>query len=209
MRNRLARRGGAVVALIAALALGGGVAVAASPWEQADLVGQGPDGPVVSPGGAQIHRTANGVTAKVSMATPEPGTYAYPQGPTASGVPGHPEAFSLWVFVFFNPEACDDQCDGPDLTTNPEVVAGAFNAGGHLVGGPDLSIAGRANEENVVFGGPNAESIAEALRLGHTVAGAEIHLAVAPHGALDPHLLPEAIQTPVGNPSFWWLAFFE
>jgi hypothetical protein len=32
---------------------------------------------------------------------------------------------------------------------------------------------------------------------------------VAPHGALDPELLPEQIKTPTGDPSFWWIALFE
>lgn len=41
------------------------------------------------------------------------------------------------------------------------------------------------------------------------VADAEIHLAVAPHGALAPDLLPAQIKTPVGDPSFWWLAIFK
>jgi len=49
------------------------------------------------------------------MPTPEPGSYTYPQGPTASGEPGHPETFSLWVFIFFNPEECHNGCDGSDL----------------------------------------------------------------------------------------------
>jgi hypothetical protein len=56
-----------------------------------------------------------------------------------------------------------------------------------------------------LFGGPNAESLGEALSLGFDLADAEIHLAVAPHGALDPALLPASISTPVGDPSFWWL----
>lgn len=196
-------------AVAVALVISSTAALAGSPWERADIVGQGPAGSVVSPGGAEIHRGANGVTAKVSLPTPEPDTYVYPQGPTASGVPGHPEAFSLWVFVFFNPDACDGGCDGADLTGNTDVVAGAFNAGGHLVGGPDLTISGQVNHQSAVFGGANAESIPEALALGYTIDGAEIHLAVAPHGALDPDLLPQAIKTPVGNAAFWWLAFFE
>jgi hypothetical protein len=195
----------AVVTLLAPA----GVVSAANPWEQADIVGQGPGGPTVAEDGAAIRRTASGVTAKVSMPTPERGSYAYPTGPTASGEPGHPEAFTLWVFVFFNPDACDGACDGADLQTNPAVVAGAFNGGGHLVGGPNLTISGEANRQSATFGGPNAESVTEALELGYRIADAEIHLAVAPHGALDPHLLPEAIKTPVGNPSFWWIALFD
>jgi hypothetical protein len=208
-RTRWLTRSPIVLATCAAVLAFAVSASAASPMEQADIVGQGADGPVVSAGGAEIRRGVNGLTAKVSLATPEPGSYVYPQGPTASGIPGHPEAFSLWVFIFFNPESCDGACDGPDLQANPDVIAGAFNAGGHLVGGPKLTISGKANGQSTVFGGPNAETIAEALDLGFSISGAEIHLAVAPHGALDPVLLPQAIKTPVGNPTFWWLAFFE
>ena len=34
-------------------------------------------------------------------------------------------------------------------------------------------------------------------------------LAVAPHGLLVPELMPQQINTPVGNPSFWWLALLH
>lgn len=183
-------------------------AAAAGPWETADVVGQGPAGPVVAIDGAAILRTAKGVTASVSMPTPAPDSYTYPTGPTGSGIAGHPEAFSLWVFIFFNPEECDGPCDSPDLFTNPDVVAGGFNGGGHVEGGPNLTLSGHVNHNSRLFGGPNAESLAEALSLGFDLADAEIHLAVAPHGALDPALLPASISTPVGSAPFWWLAFF-
>jgi hypothetical protein len=193
----------------AALLLSGTLTASASPWETEDVFGQGMDGPTVAVDGAALNRTANGVTATLSMPTPEPGSYEYPEGANASGVPGHPEAFSLWVFIFFNPQACDGDCDGADLQTNPDVVAGAFNAGGHLVGGPDFTITGHVNPSSTVFGGPNAETLGQALSMGYDIADAEIHLALAPHGALDPELLPESISTPVGNPSFWWLGLFK
>ena len=38
--------------------------------------------------------------------------------------------------------------------------------------------------------------------------GAEIHVAIAPHGVLIPELMPGQISTPIGNPSFWWVARF-
>lgn len=204
-------RRGVAASLIAAVALLTSIAVAnaANRWEQEDVVGQGPNGPTVAVDGAAILRTTNGVTASLSMPTPVPGSYTYPVGPTGSGVAGHPEVFSLWVFIFFNPEACEGDCDGPDLQTNPGVVAGAFNAGGHVVGGPALTLTGHVNHRSTVFGGPMAESLGTAVDLGYDLAAAEIHLAVAPHGALDPDLLPASISTPVGNPSFWWLAFFK
>ena len=181
---------------------------AAGPWETADVVGQGPGGAVVAPGGAAVLRTANGLSVQLSMPTPAPGSYVYPTGPTGSGIAGHPEAFSLWVFIFFNPEACIGPCDGPDLMTNPAVVAGAFNGGGHVEGGLNLTLAGHVNHRSTLFGGPNAESLGMALSQGFDLADAEIHLAVAPHGAVDPALLPGSLSTPAGDPSLWWLAFF-
>jgi hypothetical protein len=185
-------------------------AAADNPSETADIFGQGPGGPVVAVDGAKIHRTATGVTASVTMATPTPGSYTVPSTPTSSGVEGSPAAFSLWVFIFFNPEACVGPCDGTDLmrdnNTLPRVIAGGYNAGGHLVSGPNLTISGRVNQASATFGGPNAESIAQALDMGYDIATAEIHLAVAPHGQLDPALLPAQISTPAGTPANWWLA---
>jgi hypothetical protein len=187
-------------------------AVAANP-ETADVFGQGPGGPVVAEDGAKIRRTAKGVTASVTMPTPEPGSYNVPPaGPTStsSGVHGSPAAFSLWVFIFFNPEACVGPCDGTDLmrdnTVGNRVIAGGYNAGGHLASGPHLTISGRVNEASRTFGGPNAESIAQGLGMGHDIATAEIHLAVAPHGRLNPALLPGQISTPAGTSLDWWLA---
>ena len=197
-----------IVVAVFALVVSAVSAAAANPTERVDIVGQGPGGDIVAENGAEIRRGIGGITAKVSLPTPEPGSYAYPQGATASGVEGHPETFSLWVFIFFNPEACDGACDGADLQTNPDVIAGAFNGGGHVVGGPNLTISGRVNQQSTLFGGPNAETISQALDLGYTIDDAEVHLAVAPHGALDPELLPEAITTPVGDPSYWWIALY-
>jgi hypothetical protein len=192
----------------ATLALSAGTASGTS-WETADVVGQGLGGPTVALAEAAILRTPNGVAASLTMPTPEPGSYTYPVGPTGSGVAGHPEAYSLWVFVFFNPEACATALCGPaDLMQDPDVVAGAFNAGGHLAGGPTLSLAGFVNRGSATFGGPNAETLGTALDMGFDLADADIHVAVAPHGGLDPDLLPGSISTPVGNPSHWWISIF-
>jgi len=186
-------------------------AVAAGNWETADVIGQGFAGPVVAPGGAAIQRTPNGVAASLTMATPAPGTYTYFDGPTGNADPGHPEAFSLWVFIFYNPEACTVPfaCGPGDLMNKLDVVAGAHNAGGHLVSSPDLHLSGYVNKSSFTFGGGNAETIGQAVSMGYDLASAEIHLAVAPHGSLDPTLLPEAISTPNGMPPHWWLAFFD
>jgi hypothetical protein len=193
----------------ASLVLSATAASAASGWETADVVGQGLAGPVVASGGAAVLRTPNGVAASLTMATPEPGSYTYPTGPTGSGVAGHPEAFSLWVFIFYNPEECAGAICGPgDLMNDPDVIAGAYNAGGHLEGGANLNLQGFVNKDSFTFGGPNAETLGQALSMGYHLADADIHLAVAPHGGLDPALLPGSISTPVGTPASWWLAIF-
>lgn len=203
----------ATVIVAAALVASTAATAGASPWETEDIFGQGLAGPTVAVDGAKINRGAKGISASVTMPTPEPGTYMYPTGPTSSGVEGHPEAFSLWVFLFFNPEECavPNFCGPADLRENPEVVAGAFNAGGHLAAGPTLTISGRVTAKSSSFGNDLglAETIEEALALGYSIADAEVHIAVAPHGALAPELLPAQIKTPAGNPSFWWLAIFD
>jgi hypothetical protein len=200
----------ATLVAAASLILSATSASAASGWETADVVGQGLAGPVVAQGGAGVLRTPNGVAASLTMTTPEPGSYTYPMGATGSGVAGHPEAFSLWVFVFYNPDECAGAiCAPPDLMNDPDVIAGAYNAGGHLEGGPNLKLEGFVNKDSFTFGGPNAETLGQALSMGFDLADAEIHLAVAPHGALDPALLPGSISTPVGTPASWWLAIFQ
>jgi hypothetical protein len=183
--------------------------VAGGTWETANVVGQGLAGPTVAANGAAILRSPNSVTAQLVMGTPEPGSYNYPVGPTGSGVAGFPEVYSLWVFVFFNPEECNSSICGPgDLMNDPDVIAGAFNAGGHVAGGAKLTLGGAVGRGSATFGGPNAETLDQALAMGYDLADADIHLAVAPHGALDPALLPGSISTPVGTPAFWWISIF-
>ena len=211
MRKRILATLVAVASLVATAT----AASAAGNWETADVVGQGLAGPVVAADGAAIRRTPNGIAASLTMSTPEPGSYIYPQGGTSSGVAGHPEAFSFWVFVFYNPEECAGTiCLPSDLMNDHDVIAGAYNAGGHLEGGANLNLQGFVNKSSFTFGEPNAlgefnaETLGEALSMGYDLADAEIHVAVAPHGALDPDLLPGSISTPAGTPPLWWLAIF-
>jgi hypothetical protein len=167
-----------------------------------DVRGQGSGGPVVAEEGAMLQRSDNGLSAKLTMPTPEPGTYNYPPAQTVpfpfpAAVPGHPEAYSLWVFVFNYPALCSQPCDSNDLGVTG-ARGGAFNAAGHVVGGSTLQLAGHVSTNSTPFGGSK-------LLEPRT---AEVHLAVAPHGALDPTLLPDQITKPIGNPSFWWSAIF-
>lgn len=159
--------------------------------ETEDVFGQGLDGPVVAEDGATLRRTRNGITSTISMPTPEPGEYVYPDpSPTATDEEGPPEAFTLWVFVF------DDELGG----FGDHPWSSAFLGGGHIVDGPNLTLSGHISRETEPFAGFALEN----------PQAVEVHLAVAPHGALDPELLPEQIKTPAGpGPDVWWLALFE
>jgi hypothetical protein len=165
-----------------------------------DVVGQSSGGPVVSEDGATVIRTKNGVSASLKMPTPLPGSYTYPlTGPFQPEVfVGHPEVFTGWIFIFNNPTACSDGiCDSNDLGPTP-ARGGAYNFGGHVVGGSTLNLTGHVSVGDAPFGGVPLDN----------PSGAEIHLAVAPHGMLQPDFLPAQITTPIGDPSLWWLAIF-
>lgn len=179
--------------------------------QSADVVGQSPAGDVVSIDGASLIRTKNGITASLSMPTPMSGSYNYPPAnpfQTVTPVPGTPEVFTGWLFFFNNPENCavPNQCIPPapgapapnDFT---EGRGGVYSFAGHAISGSgSLNLVGHISVGDAQFGGPFALD---------NPTGAEIHLAVAPHGVLVPELMPQQINTPVGNPSFWWLALLQ
>ena len=196
----------AAALLVVAAVLGGisaSVAAGASGVtnESADVFGQGPGGPVVSDDGATLQRSDNGISVKLTMPTPEPGTYMYPPGNAflPAAVRGHPEVFTLWVFVFNYPQLCSAPCDADDIGPATPARGGVYNAAGHVVGGSNLTLAGHVTADSTPFA-------ASPLLEPRTAA---IHLAVAPHGALDPALLPDQLTKPIGSPPFWWLALFE
>jgi hypothetical protein len=166
-----------------------------------DVIGQGVSGPVYATDSAWLMRSDTGVTAKMSIPTPEPGSYNYPPGNVFQpngAVPGHPEAFSFWAFVFNHPELCSGPCDFDDLGPTP-AQGGVYNVGGHIEGGSTLTLSGRIEVGETPFGGM-------ALSQPRT---AFVHLAIAPHGQLDPALLPTQITKPIGSPDYWWVALFE
>ena len=104
--------------------------------------------------------------------------------------PGHPETFSLWVFVF------DDEL-GP-FADNPWTSV--FVGADHVVGGPTLTLSGHISTSTEPFAGFDLENPQDVA----------VHLAVAPHGALDPELMPEQITTPTHpGPAIWWVALFD
>ena len=181
--------------------------------QTADVVGQSPAGDVVSPDGASLIRTKNGITASINMPTPMSGSYEYPPAnpfQTVAPVPGVPEVFTGWLFFFNEPENCavPNACIPPPGGPNPptpndfeEGKGGVYNFAGHAISGRgSLNMVGHISVGETQFGGPFALD---------NPTGAEIHLAVAPHGLLIPELMPQQINTPVGNPSFWWLALLH
>ena len=167
--------------------------------ETVDVIGQGALGPVVSAGGAKIIRSSNGITARLKMPTPVTGSYMYPDGNAFQPevYQGFPEVFSGWMFIFNEPEHCDGPCDGGDLS-NPAARGGAYNFAGHVVGGPKLNFAGHVAVGATPFMGFPLDN----------PAGAEVHLAIAPHGELQPDYMPTQIKFPIGTPAHWWLALF-
>lgn len=144
---------------------------------------------------ASLRRTANGVQPTIKMPTPESGTYAYPDTDEFATVsePGHPEGFTLWVFVF-DPDADPAVVGGQEMPWT-----GAFLGAGHLVGGDTLTLRGNVSTRTDPFVGNELENPQEAA----------VHLAVAPHGAVDRDIMPEQIQTPGGGPHHWWVAVFD
>jgi hypothetical protein len=192
----------AVLLLVSSQSFGQGVQKAT-----ADIVGQRPAGPVVAEGGATLLRTPRGITVSMTMPTPMPGSYAYPPDPSPwqpAPVPGFPEVFTGWAFVFNDPGTCaSSPCAGPTLVS-AEGRIGVYNFAGHVVGGRTLNLVGHISIGEPVFGHPNPDANNPLDNPG----GAEVHLAIAPHGALLPDFLPDQITTPVGNPNFWWVALF-
>ena len=185
-----------IVMAAAALLIGALVLPAAgsSNTETLELVGQGyPSENVV--GTTELTRGPNGLTVKVTMDTPAPGSYNYPDGAANDG---GPEAYSLWVFVFANPDACSDgSCSG--LGDVAASGGGVFNAAGHISGGGTLVLSGHISKNSQPF----------ALNQLTNIDTAEVHVAVAPHGTLDPAQLPSQITTPIGGPAQWWITLFK
>ena len=190
--------GGAPSALTAAV---GGALAASGGGEVADVSNQGgPAAGVYAPGGASLIRQPDGLRVRLSMPAPEPGTYAYPPPKTE----GHPEIFTLWAFVFNYPDKCSPpSCGSDDLGVDKPARGGAYNAGGHPVSGSTLTFAGHVRVGETPFDHPVIT-----MAPLEAPSTAEVHLAVAPHGGLDPASLPRELRVPAGNSTHWWVAIF-
>jgi len=194
------RRARLILALATSLLLAMHIPASAAQPERADVMDQGGEA-VYAPDGAQLVRQAIGIAVSVRMPTPEPGSYLYPDGTE----PGHPEVFTLWMFVFNHPEHCTDPC-GPDDMTNPDVEFGVYNPAGHVAADGTLTLTGRIGVGDTAGAPPGITP--------HDLsnpAGAEVHLAVTSHGGLDPTTLPNEFHIPTGSGACgcWWIALFD
>ena len=171
----------------------------------ADVMNQNGVG-VYAPNGAHIVRQPNGIRASIKMPTPEPGQYVYPPNPPGI-VPGHPEVFTLWMFAFNHPELCSDGiCDGNDLGEGAPAKGSVYNVAGHVASGRFMNLSGQIGIGQAALAPPGV--VPTPLTNSE---GAEIHLAVTTHGALDPSTLPGEFRTPTGSPACgcWWVAVFK
>ena len=194
------KRRARLILATAAILLAGSSAASAQPPETADVMNQGGLG-VASPDGARVVRQPNGLAVSVSMPAPASGSYVYPDGTT----PGSPEVFTLWVFVFNHPEHCTGTC-GPDDLTNSDVEFGVYNAAGHANAGSTLTLSG-----HIKVGDPAAAPPGITPHPLVNPAGAELHVAVTSHGALDPSTLPDEFRRLTGFPmcGCWWVSVFD
>lgn len=169
--------------------------------ERADVMNQGGAG-IYAAAGALVVRQPKGLRLSMTMPTPEPGSYVYPPNPPGI-VPGHPEVFTLWAFIFNYPALCDGPCDGNDIGANAAAKGSVYNVGGHVASGESLTIAGR-----IGIGEPAVAPAGITPTPLVNPSGAEIHLAITSHGMLDPARLPTEFHVPTGSPACgcWWVA---
>lgn len=178
--------------------------------QTADVASQGIGADPLSPDGASLQRAADGIRVRVEMPTPTPGSYEYPSAdmvPPGSpehpevrpGGPDEPEIFTLWVFVFNQPELCTDTCNDDDLDDGAPAKGGAYQGDGRIADSDQLVLEGRVwlGQE------PSRGSALE------NPLGAEVHIAIAPHGkALQGAELQRQLNGPIGNTTLWWPAAF-
>ena len=212
----------ALAAALVSVAIGAQVMANGAIKQPADVLGQtssdcsmplpgGGPRPVIDDAAATLIRTATGVTAMLSMPVPMSGTYCYPPATLATNpaagpaVPGHPEAFSLWGIYFNNPENClPGGCSAADVLgpNCPNVQAGAINLGGRMASDGTLQLSGHLSVGEGPLGALGCAPLIDSI-------GSEIHLAVGPHGMLQPDLLPTQIGVPPGGgPGYWFPAIF-
>ena len=170
-----------------------------------DVLAQGGNG-LYQGDGARLVRSDNSLRIKWQVPTPDPGTYQYPtadQVPPGAPdhpdiVPGWPEVFTLWVFVFNNPQLCTEPCDFDDIGDTP-AQGGIYQADGIIAHGNKITMRG-----DVEVGTPPLAGVALASPLT-----AEVHVAMTSHGqAYSGEDLARQLSIAVGTPAEWWPAIF-
>ena len=167
--------------------------------------------PVLAHDGVWLGREPSGLRIQVTSATPEPGTYEYPApNMIPDGVSPHPvidagdddnpEVFTLWAFVFNHPELCTDSaCDFDDIGDDTAAMGGIFQVDGRVVASSDLILEGAVRVGQPAAVGPGLTN----------PVGAEVHVAVAPHGrARTGADLARQLNGTVGSPEHWWPSAF-
>lgn len=184
-----------ILLLVMAMLAWAAMPAVAGDKEYADVLGQGEVG-VHAKDGASLNRTGSGLGVKVTMPTPAPGTYVYPDG----AVSGHPEVFTAWAFVFNYPGECTDPCGADDIA-NPDVGGAVYNVAGHWGAGRRMTLGG-----HIEVGEPSA-----AFGTLTNPAGAEVHVAIAPHGWVPASQLPGEFTMPAGSPfcGCWYVSIFK
>jgi hypothetical protein len=150
--------------------------------------------------GAKLVRTDHSIEVTWKIDTPRPESYSYPPAPDGHPaiVPGYPEVFTLWIIVFDNPEECTDPCDGDDVGDTP-AQGSVYQADGEIADKHHLKMSGKTRLGQTPRVGPGLSN----------PLGAEVHLAMAPHGqATSGDELGAQLNNPAGDPSYWWGAIF-
>lgn len=198
-----------LVAVVAVLAVTGS---SEDRFEVVDVPGQGDSGPPLATDGARLERRAERLVATMDVPTPEPGSYEYPTGdmvqpwatphpPVSPGSANAREVFTVWLVVFNDPAACtNESCDADDLLADAAARGGVYQLDGRIADDTTMSFLG-----NIRIGQqPEAGSPLD------NPFGADIHLAIAPHGRTLPGTDGwRQLNGPVGNPTFWWTAEFS
>jgi hypothetical protein len=177
----------------------------------ADFAGQGGDGPMLAVDGARLVRSEDGLRVSATVPTPVAGSYEYPSGDMVPGWstahpdvqvggPGEPEVFTMWAVVFNYPDECTDaSCGADDFHPDAAAKGGVYQADGRVAKGDVMELVGSVRIGQLPFTGSPLEN----------TLGAEVHLAIAPHGKALP--APDnwrQLNGPLGNPTLWWAATF-
>ena len=222
------RLGAILLATVASTMLAAIPAAAAAEPEVADHVENSPievlgGEPTLRASEALLTRHADHLEFEIHMDTPEPGSYVYP--PAVPDVrKAAPEVFTAWAFVFNRPQHCLGSeewahCGADDFSE--QVRSGVYGVAGHVSSvdheggafildrgtGGQIVLRGRIEVGDAPW--PDLPPGATTFPLENPL-GAEVHVAIAPHGQLDPATVATELYAPAGDPTCgcWWVSFF-